>query len=49
MDNQAIVALVALVISELLPYIPIKSNGIVQLILNVFRKVFGGSSNSTGM
>lgn len=43
MDNQAIIAIAALVISEILAYIPIKSSGIVQLVVNILKRVFGGS------
>lgn len=39
MDTQTIIAIVALVISEVLPYIPIKANGIVELIINILKKV----------
>ena len=44
MDTQIIAAIVALVISEVLPYIPIKSNGIIELIVNILKKVFGKES-----
>ena len=40
METTAIVALVLLVISEILPFTPLKGNGIVQEILNVLRSVF---------
>ncbi len=46
MENQAIIALVALVISELLPYIPIKSNGIVQMIVDILKRVFGSKGQT---
>ena len=40
MDTTIIATIAALVISEFLPYIPIKSNGIVELIINILKKVF---------
>ena len=40
MDTQTIIAIAALVISEVLPYVPIKPNGIVELIINILKKVF---------
>ena len=40
METAAIIGLVLLVISEVLPYTPLKGNGIVQQLLEVGRKVF---------
>lgn len=40
METTAIIALVLLVISEVLPFTPLKGNGIVQEIVEVLRKVF---------
>jgi hypothetical protein len=40
METTAIIALVLLVISEILPYTPLKGNGIVQEIVRVLRGVF---------
>lgn len=44
MDEQAIVAIVALVISEILSYLPVKSSGIVQLLINILKGMFAGNS-----
>ena len=40
METTAIFALVLLIISEILPYTPLKGNGIVQEVVEVLRKVF---------
>ena len=40
METTAILALVLLIISEVLPYTPLKGNGIVQEVVEVLRKVF---------
>jgi len=40
METTAVIALVLLVISEILPFTPLKGNGIVQQILKVLREVF---------
>jgi hypothetical protein len=40
METTAILALVLLIVSEVLPYTPLKGNGIVQEIVEVLRKVF---------
>lgn len=40
METATIIALCLLVISEVLPYTPLKGNGIVQEILSVLRTVF---------
>jgi len=44
METTAIIALVLLIISEVLPYTPLKGNGIVQEIVQVLRKVFPHSA-----
>jgi hypothetical protein len=40
METTALIALVLLVISEILPYTPLKGNGIVHEIVQVLRGVF---------
>lgn len=40
METAAIIGLVLLVISEVLPYTPLKGNGLVQLIVEALREVF---------
>jgi hypothetical protein len=40
METTALIALVLLVISEILPFTPLKGNGIVQEIVRVLRGVF---------
>lgn len=40
METTAIIALTLLVISEVLPYTPLKGNGIVQQIVEVLREIF---------
>lgn len=40
MEFATIAALVLLVVSEVLPYTPLKGNGIVQEIIEVLRGVF---------
>lgn len=40
METTAIIALVLLVVSEILPFTPLKGNGIAQEILVVLKKVF---------
>lgn len=40
METTAILALTLLVISEILPYTPLKGNGIIQQVVAVLRKVF---------
>ena len=40
METTAILALVLLIISEVLPYTPLKGNGIIQEIVEVLGKVF---------
>lgn len=46
MEATAIIALVLLIVSEILPYTPFKGNGIVQQIVAVLRKVFPHKPNS---
>lgn len=40
METATIIALALLLISEILPFTPLKGNGIVQEIVNVLRTVF---------
>jgi len=40
MEFATAAALILLVVSEVLPYTPLKGNGIVQEILEVLREVF---------
>jgi hypothetical protein len=40
METTAIIALVLLVISEVLPFTPYAGNGIVQQILRTLREIF---------
>lgn len=40
METTAIIALVLLVVSEILPYTPLKGNGLVQEIVEVLKGVF---------
>lgn len=40
MEFVTIAALVLLVVSEILPYTPLKGNGVVQEIIEVLRGVF---------
>lgn len=44
METTAIIALVLLLISEILPYTSLKGNGIVQEIVKVLQGVFPHSS-----
>lgn len=46
MEATAIIALVLLVISEVLPYTPLKGNGIVQQIVATLRKFFPYKSHN---
>ena len=46
METTAIVALVLLVISEILPYTPLKGNGLVQEIIAVLRDIFPHKSDT---
>lgn len=46
METTAIIALVLLVISEILPYTPLKGNGLVQEIVEVLRTVFPHSADA---
>lgn len=40
METTAIIALVLLVVSEVLPYTPLKGNGIVQQIVATLKQIF---------
>lgn len=44
MEFTAAAALLLLVLSEILPYTPLKGNGVVQEIIEVLREVFPRSS-----
>lgn len=46
MEATAIIALVLLVISEVLPYTRFKGNGIIQQIIAVLRQVFPHKSDT---
>ena len=46
METTAIIALVLLVISEILPYTPLKGNGLVQEIVEVLKTVFPHGSDT---
>ena len=46
METTAIIALVLLVISEILPYTPLKGNGLVQEIVEVLKTVFPRPSDA---
>lgn len=40
MDPALIIGLALLIASEVLPYTPLKGNGLVQLIINALRQAF---------
>ena len=46
METVAIVGLALFIISEILPFTPLKGNGIVEEILVVLRKVFPHESHT---
>lgn len=46
METSLVIGLALLVISEILPYTPLKGNGLVQLVLNALREVFPHKSNT---
>ena len=46
METVAIVGLVLFIVSEILPFTPLKGNGIVEEILVVLRKVFPHQSDT---
>jgi hypothetical protein len=46
MEATAIIALVLLIVSEVLPYTPLKGNGIVQQVVSVLRTVFPHKSSN---
>lgn len=46
METAALIGLALLVISEILPYTPLKSNGVVQLLVDALREVFPHKSHT---
>lgn len=46
METTAIIALVLLIISEVLPYTPLKGNGLVQEVIAVLRELFPHKSHT---
>jgi hypothetical protein len=46
METAALIGLVLLVASEVLPYTPLKGNGIVQQILATMREIFPHKSHT---
>ena len=46
METAALVGLVLFIISEVLPYTPLKGNGIVQQLIAVGRKMFPHASHT---
>ena len=46
METAAIIGLVLLVISEVLPYTPLKGNGIVEQIIATAREIFPHKSHT---
>jgi|TARA_R100000030_G_scaffold100799_1_gene94765 uncharacterized membrane protein len=46
MESTALIALILLVVSEALPYTPLKGNGIVQEMLAVLRGIFPHKSDT---
>jgi len=46
METAALAGLVLFIISEILPYTPLKGNGIVQQIISVLRDVFPHESHT---
>jgi len=46
METAAIVGLVLFLVSEILPYTPLKGNGIVQQILSTAREIFPHESHT---
>jgi len=46
MEVAAIVGLVLFIISEILPYTPLKGNGIVQQVLSTAREIFPHKSHT---
>ena len=45
METAALVGLVLFIVSEILPYTPLKGNGIIQQIIAVGRKMFPHASS----
>ena len=46
METAALVGLVLFIISEVLPYTPLKGNGIVQQLIATGRKMFPHTSHT---
>lgn len=47
METAALAGLVLFIISEILPYTPLKGNGIIQQIIAVGRKMFPHESHTS--
>jgi len=46
METAAIIGLVLFLVSEILPYTPLKGNGIIQQILSTAREIFPHESHT---
>jgi hypothetical protein len=46
METAALIGLVLFLVSEILPYTPLKGNGIVQQILSTAREIFPHKSDT---
>ena len=46
METAALIGLVLFIVSEVLPFTPLKGNGILQQVLEVGRKVFPHKSDT---
>ena len=46
METAALIGLVLLVVSEILPYTPLKGNGIVEQIIATAREIFPHKSHT---
>lgn len=46
METATVIALVLLIVSEILPYTPLKANSVIQEIVEVLRGVFPHSSDT---
>ena len=46
METAVLVGLILFIISEILPYTPLKGNGIVQQILSTAREIFPHESDT---
>lgn len=44
METTAIIGLVLFVLSEIIPHLPIKGNGIIDVVIEALRKAFPYSS-----